>query len=141
MLLLLAGFETTVNQIGTAVLALLALPDEWHAVIEERSLAGAKHRGDSALGSAAGDAPAADQPHGSRRRPWRVTRPIQVDIDESIVVGHADAETMSGHRANAVIEERHFAGRLLALSDGLGRTVGAVAIYDDEGSTGVYPFP
>jgi cytochrome P450 len=41
MLLLLAGFETTVNLIGNAVLALLARPDQWHAVAQDPSLAGA----------------------------------------------------------------------------------------------------
>ncbi len=35
---------------------------------------------------------------------------------------------------------REFAGRLLALSDGLGVAVGALAIYTDDGSTGVRPF-
>jgi PAS domain S-box-containing protein len=35
---------------------------------------------------------------------------------------------------------REFAGRLLALSDGLGRAVGALAVYTDDGSTGVRPF-
>jgi cytochrome P450 len=41
MLLLLAGFETTVNLIGNAVLALLARPDQWHAVVQDPSLAAA----------------------------------------------------------------------------------------------------
>ena len=41
MLLLLAGFETTVNLIGNAVLALLARPDQWLAVVQDPSLAGA----------------------------------------------------------------------------------------------------
>lgn len=35
---------------------------------------------------------------------------------------------------------REFAGRLLALSDGLGRAIGAIAIYTAEGSTGIRPF-
>ena len=35
---------------------------------------------------------------------------------------------------------REFAGRLLALSDGLGVAIGAMAIYSAEGSTGVRPF-
>ena len=35
---------------------------------------------------------------------------------------------------------RWFAGRLLALSDGLGTAVGAIAVYTDDGSTGVRPF-
>jgi PAS domain S-box-containing protein len=35
---------------------------------------------------------------------------------------------------------REFAGRLLALSDALGRAVGALAIYTDQGLTGVRPF-
>lgn len=35
---------------------------------------------------------------------------------------------------------REFAGRLLALSDGLGTAIGAIAIYRPEGSTGVRPF-
>ena len=35
MLLLLAGFETTVNLIGNAVLALLARPDQWLAVVQD----------------------------------------------------------------------------------------------------------
>ena len=35
---------------------------------------------------------------------------------------------------------REFAGRLLALSDGLGTAIGAIAIYRDSGSTGVRPF-
>ena len=37
-------------------------------------------------------------------------------------------------------EVRHFAARLLVLSDGLGAAVGALAIYASEGSTGVQPF-
>lgn len=37
-------------------------------------------------------------------------------------------------------EVRHFAGRLLALSDGLGVSVGAVAIYTNAASTGLRPF-
>ena len=41
MLLLLAGFETTVNLIGNAVLALLDRPDQWHAVAQDPALAGA----------------------------------------------------------------------------------------------------
>ena len=39
MLLLLAGFETTVNLIGNTVLALLDQPDQWRAVVEDPSLA------------------------------------------------------------------------------------------------------
>jgi cytochrome P450 len=39
MLLLLAGFETTVNLIGNTVLALLDRPDQWRAVVEDPSLA------------------------------------------------------------------------------------------------------
>ncbi len=39
MLLLLAGFETTVNLIGNTVLALLDRPDQWEAVAEDSSLA------------------------------------------------------------------------------------------------------
>lgn len=35
---------------------------------------------------------------------------------------------------------REFAGRLLALSDGLGTAIGAIAIYRAEGSTGARPF-
>ncbi|MBN1091965.1 PAS domain S-box protein [Blastococcus sp. TML/M2B] len=35
---------------------------------------------------------------------------------------------------------REFTGRLLALSDGLGTAIGAIAIYHAEGSTGVRPF-
>ncbi|MGH3434634.1 MAG: PAS domain S-box protein [Thermocrispum sp.] len=35
---------------------------------------------------------------------------------------------------------REFAGRLLALSDGLGTAIGAIAIYRSEGTTGVRPF-
>ncbi len=35
---------------------------------------------------------------------------------------------------------REFAGRLLALSDGFGTAIGAIAIYRAEGSTGVRPF-
>ncbi|WP_375431837.1 cytochrome P450 [uncultured Friedmanniella sp.] len=41
MLLLLAGFETTVNLIGNTVLALLDRPDQWQAVVEDPSLAAA----------------------------------------------------------------------------------------------------
>ena len=41
MLLLVAGFETTVNLIGNTVLALLAHPDQWRAVVEDPSLAAA----------------------------------------------------------------------------------------------------
>lgn len=41
MLLLLAGFETTVNLIGNTVLALLDRPDQWRAVVEDPSLAAA----------------------------------------------------------------------------------------------------
>ena len=37
-------------------------------------------------------------------------------------------------------QDREFAGRLLALSDGLGRGGGAIAIYADDDSTGVRPF-
>lgn len=37
-------------------------------------------------------------------------------------------------------EVREYAGRLLALSDGLGTGVGAIAIYTDERSTGLRPF-
>ncbi len=37
-------------------------------------------------------------------------------------------------------EIRHFAGRLLVLIDGLGRSAGAVAIFTDAGSTNVRPF-
>lgn len=37
-------------------------------------------------------------------------------------------------------EVRHFAGRLLVLSDGLGTAIGALAIYAREGTTGVRPF-
>ncbi|SFW86376.1 PAS domain-containing protein [Amycolatopsis australiensis] len=37
-------------------------------------------------------------------------------------------------------EIRTFAGRLLALSDGLGVALGAMAIFTDAGSTGVRPF-
>ena len=40
-LLLLAGFETTVNLIGNTVLALLDHPDQWRAVVEDPSLAAA----------------------------------------------------------------------------------------------------
>lgn len=35
---------------------------------------------------------------------------------------------------------REFAGRLLALSDGLGVAIGAMAIYTDSGTTGRRPF-
>jgi len=35
---------------------------------------------------------------------------------------------------------RHFAGRLLVLSDGLGTAIGALAIYASDGTTGVRPF-
>lgn len=35
---------------------------------------------------------------------------------------------------------REFAGRLLALSDGLGAALGAVAIFTDDGTTGMRPF-
>ncbi|MDG4859861.1 PAS domain S-box protein [Streptomyces sp. T-3] len=35
---------------------------------------------------------------------------------------------------------RTYAGRLLVLSDGLGKALGAMAIYESEGSTGVAPF-
>ena len=41
LLLLLAGFETTVNLIGNTVLALLDRPDQWQAVVEDPSLAAA----------------------------------------------------------------------------------------------------
>ncbi len=41
MLLLLAGFETTVNLIGNTVMALLDRPDQWRAVVEDPSLAAA----------------------------------------------------------------------------------------------------
>jgi cytochrome P450 len=41
MLLLLAGFETTVNLIGNTVLALLDRPHQWQAVVENPSLAAA----------------------------------------------------------------------------------------------------
>ncbi|MGB5951201.1 MAG: PAS domain S-box protein [Ornithinimicrobium sp.] len=37
-------------------------------------------------------------------------------------------------------EVREFPGRLLALSDGLGSAIGAIAIYRADGSTGVRPF-
>lgn len=39
MLLLLAGFETTVNLIGNTVLALLDRPDQWQAVVNDPTLA------------------------------------------------------------------------------------------------------
>lgn len=35
---------------------------------------------------------------------------------------------------------REFAGRLLALSDGLGVAIGAIAIYTEAGTTGLRPF-
>ncbi len=41
LLLLLAGFETTVNLIGNTVLALLDRPDQWQAVVADPSLAAA----------------------------------------------------------------------------------------------------
>ena len=41
LLLLLAGFETTVNLIGNTVLALLEHPDQWRAVVDEPGLAAA----------------------------------------------------------------------------------------------------
>ena len=41
LLLLLAGFETTVNLIGNTVLALLDRPDQWRAVAEDPALAAA----------------------------------------------------------------------------------------------------
>ena len=41
MLLLLAGFETTVNLIGNTVLALLDRPDQWRAVVDDPALAAA----------------------------------------------------------------------------------------------------
>lgn len=37
-------------------------------------------------------------------------------------------------------EVRHFAGRLLVISDALGVALGALAIYTDAGTTGVRPF-
>lgn len=37
-------------------------------------------------------------------------------------------------------EVRHFAGRLLVLSDGLGTAIGALAVYASAGTTGVLPF-
>lgn len=37
-------------------------------------------------------------------------------------------------------EIRHFAGRLLVLSDGLGTAIGAMAIYASAGTTGIRPF-
>ena len=40
-LLLVAGFETTVNLIGNTVLALLAHPDQWQEVVDDPSLAAA----------------------------------------------------------------------------------------------------
>jgi cytochrome P450 len=40
-LVLVAGFETTVNLIGNAVLALLSHPDQWRAVVEDPGLAAA----------------------------------------------------------------------------------------------------
>ena len=41
LLLLLAGFETTVNLVGNTVLALLDHPDQWQAVVDDPSLADA----------------------------------------------------------------------------------------------------
>ncbi|SEQ17834.1 cytochrome P450 [Microlunatus flavus] len=41
MLLLLAGFETTVNLVGNTVLALLDHPDQWRAVADDPGLAAA----------------------------------------------------------------------------------------------------
>jgi cytochrome P450 len=41
LLLLLAGFETTVNLIGNTVLALLDRPDQWQALVEDPALAAA----------------------------------------------------------------------------------------------------
>ena len=40
----------------------------------------------------------------------------------------------------ADLEIRHFAGRLLVLSDGLGIAIAALAIYAAEGATVVRPF-
>ncbi|RNI25486.1 cytochrome P450 [Flexivirga caeni] len=40
-LLLVAGFETTVNLLGNALLALLQHPDQWHLLVEQPQLAGA----------------------------------------------------------------------------------------------------
>lgn len=37
-------------------------------------------------------------------------------------------------------ETRTFAGRLLVLSDALGEAIGAIAVYNAEGTTGVQPF-
>ncbi len=54
--------------------------------------------------------------------------PVVRDLAADLPVVCADGET------------RIFAGRLLVISDGLGVALGAMAIYTDDGTTGVRPF-
>jgi hypothetical protein len=84
--------------------------------------------------------------------PLRWDNPVDLIVPEHL----RDAHWAGFHRAMASPEVkdlaadlpvlcadgcvREFAGRLLALSDGLGTAIGAIAIYRPEGSTGVRPF-
>jgi len=84
--------------------------------------------------------------------PAAVGQPVDLIVPEHL----RDAHWAGFHRAMASPEVkdlaadlpvlcadgcvREFAGRLLALSDGLGTAIGAIAIYRPEGSTGVRPF-
>lgn len=77
-------------------------------------------------------------------------------VDFMIPEEHRGAHWAGFHRAMAAPElkdmtadmpvvcadgtTRHFAGRLLALSDGLGEAVGALAVFTDAGATGIRPF-
>lgn len=79
-------------------------------------------------------------------------RPVDLIVPEHL----RDAHWAGFHRAMAAPEIkdmaadlpvlcadgaiREFPGRLLALSDGLGTAIGAIAIYRSDGSTGVRPF-
>lgn len=77
-------------------------------------------------------------------------------VDALVPVHLRDAHWAGFHRAMAAPQVRDlaadlpvvcadgrirtFAGRLLVLSDGLGVALGAMAIYTDDGTTGVRPF-
>lgn len=84
--------------------------------------------------------------------PSAIGRPVDMIVPEHL----RDAHWAGFHRAMAAPEikdmaadlpvlcadgeVREFPGRLLALSDGLGSAIGAIAIYRADGSTGVRPF-
>ena len=72
-------------------------------------------------------------PEHLRERHWTgfhraMQTPVVRDLAADLPVVCADGEI------------RLFAGRLLVVSDGLGVALGAMAIYTDQGTTGVRPF-